>query len=225
MSILSAEIQRILCRLNVLCIFVPLGIISAMSGWSDIYTFWFNFFALIPLAGLLGNCTEELALHTGDLIGGLLNATFGNAVEMILTVQSLRAGLLTVVQGALLGSILSNLLLVLGMSFFAGGLFHKVQRFNRQGAACSTSLLMLACLAFIVPTVTQNSEAQASASAVLTVRMSFYCPLYVARKIFRVHPHEALLTSGISSDGVLDRSDVLFVPLFPVVHSLVVVQG
>lgn len=84
---------------------------------------------------------------SADLIGGLLNATFGNAVEMILTVQSLRAvsaivvvfhisppkGLLTVVQGTLLGSILSNLLLVLGMSFFAGGLFHHVQQFNRQG--------------------------------------------------------------------------------------------
>eukprot|EP01053_Blabericola_migrator_P005898 Blabericola_migrator_1__5897@NODE_2985_length_2140_cov_143_014954_g1867_i0_p2_GENE_NODE_2985_length_2140_cov_143_014954_g1867_i0NODE_2985_length_2140_cov_143_014954_g1867_i0_p2_ORF_typecomplete_len118_score14_09Na_Ca_ex/PF01699_24/1_3e18Borrelia_P13/PF05628_12/1_4_NODE_2985_length_2140_cov_143_014954_g1867_i06721025 len=87
---------------------------------------------MIPEAAILGSCTEQLALHTGDLIGGLLNATFGNAVEMILTVQSLRAGLIAVVQGTLLGSILSNLLLVLGMSFFAGGLFHKVQKFNAQ---------------------------------------------------------------------------------------------
>ncbi|EZG46461.1 calcium/proton exchanger [Gregarina niphandrodes] len=144
-------------KLNVLLIFCPLGLIAA-SRWGALYTFWFNFIALIPLAAILGQSTEELALHTGDLIGGLLNATFGNAVEMILTIQSLREGLLTVVQGTLLGSILSNLLLVLGMSFLAGGLFHHIQTFNRQGASCSTSMLMLACLAFILPTTLRDAH-------------------------------------------------------------------
>merc|ERR1712107_67874 len=99
-----------------------------MYGWGDSWCFWLNFFAMIPLAKFLGDATEELAVGpNNDTVGGLLNATFGNAVEMILTVQNLLAAkkdptYMNVVKGTLLGSILSNLLLVLGSSFFAGGL-------------------------------------------------------------------------------------------------------
>lgn len=165
-----AGLGMLLCtRLNITLVFVPLGILSAYFNWDDFATFWLNFVGLIPLAALIGNATEELALHTGDLLGGLLNATFGNAVEMIITVQALRAGLLDIVQGSLLGSILSNLLLVLGMSFFCGGLFHHVQKFNAQGATCSTSLLLLASLAFITPTVTSADGSATSAEDVLTI--------------------------------------------------------
>lgn len=180
--------------LNLLGIFSPLGLCAAWYNWGDTYVFWFNFLALIPLAAILGDATEELALHTGDLIGGLLNATFGNAVEMIITVQSLRAGLLTVVQGALLGSILSNLLLVLGMSFFFGGLFHHVQQFNRQGAACSTSLLMLACLAFILPTVTNRNDGS-NAASILTISRFTACLIgltYFLYLFFQLYTHLAL---------------------------------
>ncbi|OII74705.1 calcium antiporter [Cryptosporidium ubiquitum] len=140
-------------KLNIFFLFVPFGVLSYYLEWGPLATFWFNFIALIPLANLLGIFTEELALHTGEVVGGLLNATFGNAVEAILTVQGIRAGLITVVQGTLLGSILSNLLLVLGMSFFAGGLFHHVQKFNEKGASFSTSLLMLSCMAISIPTI------------------------------------------------------------------------
>lgn len=148
-----AALDIFFTKLNILFLFVPLGILSYYLDWGALATFWFNFIALIPLANLLGIFTEELALHTGQVAGGLLNATFGNAVEAILTVQGIRAGLITVVQGTLLGSILSNLLLVLGMSFFAGGLFHHVQKFNEKGASFSTSLLMLSCMAITIPTI------------------------------------------------------------------------
>eukprot|EP01054_Gregarina_sp_Poly1_P000035 Gregarina_sp_Poly_1__34@NODE_1007_length_5379_cov_95_368599_g705_i0_p2_GENE_NODE_1007_length_5379_cov_95_368599_g705_i0NODE_1007_length_5379_cov_95_368599_g705_i0_p2_ORF_typecomplete_len435_score39_07Na_Ca_ex/PF01699_24/4_2e27Na_Ca_ex/PF01699_24/8_6e22SelK_SelG/PF10961_8/0_12_NODE_1007_length_5379_cov_95_368599_g705_i039375241 len=179
--------------LNILMIFCPLGILSAQNGWGDLWTFWFNFFALVPEAAILGSSTEQLALHTGDLIGGLLNATFGNAVEMILTVQSLRAGLITVVQGTLLGSILSNLLLVLGMSFFAGGLFHKVQKFNAQGAACSTSLLMLASLAFITPTVARSDNANtADVLEISRITAVFIGVTYFLYLFFQLHTHLSL---------------------------------
>jgi len=108
---------------SVLLLFFPLGIISSAYGWNVQLTFWMNFLALIPLAKILGDATEELdaCLHS-EVISGLLNATFGNAVEMIITIQTLRIGLIEVVKATLLGSVLSNLLLVLGMSFLFGGI-------------------------------------------------------------------------------------------------------
>lgn len=198
--------SMIFTNINVMLIFCPLGAMSAMYGWGDLYTFWFNFFALIPLASILGVSTEELALHTGDLIGGLLNATFGNAVEMIITVQSLRVGLLAVVQGALLGSILSNLLLVLGMAFFAGGLFHHVQKFNAQGAACSTSLLMLACLAFIIPTIA-SSDSTSSTSVLMISRYSalLIAMTYFLYLFFQLYTHLSLFKDEAKEDEESDE--------------------
>ncbi|KAI9101010.1 Sodium/calcium exchanger protein-domain-containing protein [Phlyctochytrium arcticum] len=137
--------------INVLIVFVPLGIIAGLLNWSDTVIFMFNFIALIPMAKLLGLATEELALRTNQTIGGLLNATFGNAVELIVGLIALHNGLLTVVQASLLGSILSNLLLVLGASFLAGGIYHKNQRFNVTAAQTAASLLCIAVLAFVVP--------------------------------------------------------------------------
>jgi Ca2+:H+ antiporter len=101
----------------------PLGILSPTMGWGSDATFWLNMCAMIPLAKFLGDATEELAdAINNDTLSGLLNATLGNAVEMIITVQTLRKGFLRVVKATLLGSILSNLLLVLGSSFLLGGL-------------------------------------------------------------------------------------------------------
>jgi Ca2+:H+ antiporter len=109
--------------LCVLLVCFPVGVASNILGWGAPCTFWLNFLGLIPLAKILGDATEELAagLHN-DMLAGLLNATFGNAVEVVMMVQTLRAGLLDVVKATLLGSVLSNLLLVLGCSFFFGGI-------------------------------------------------------------------------------------------------------
>lgn len=110
--------------MNVLLLALPLGIAADWLKWGDVYAFWLNFVAMIPLAKILGDATEELAASLkNDMIAGLLNATFGNAVEVVITVQSLRAGLIRIVKTSLLGSVLSNTLLVLGMSFFCGGIF------------------------------------------------------------------------------------------------------
>lgn len=110
--------------MNLLLVFLPLGIAAHFLHWGDLWCFWLNFFALVPLAKILGDATEELAAALkNDMIAGLLNATFGNAVEVVFTIQSLRAGLVRIVKATLLGSVLSNTLLVLGMSFFFGGIF------------------------------------------------------------------------------------------------------
>lgn len=119
----------------------PLGILSYLLGWGPQATFWLNFLALIPLAKILGDATEELdaCLHN-EVISGLLNATFGNAVEMIITVQTLRLGLVEVVKATLLGSVLSNMLLVLGTSFFFGGIIELGSGRKNEGSAAAPAL-------------------------------------------------------------------------------------
>eukprot|EP01071_Lankesteria_metandrocarpae_P001964 Lankesteria_metandrocarpae@DN1993_c0_g1_i2.p1 len=191
-SDLAGVMSILLSKFNIVLIFCPLGILSDVYAWGALSTFWFNFFALIPLAAILGTATEELALHTGDLVGGLLNATFGNAVEMIFTVQALRAGLIRVVQGTLLGSMLSNLLLVLGMSFFAGGLFYHVQKFNAQGATCSTSLLLLACLGIICPTVTAPDSPPEDTLMISRYTALLIAATYVLFLFFQLYTHLSL---------------------------------
>ncbi|EER10760.1 vacuolar calcium ion transporter, putative [Perkinsus marinus ATCC 50983] len=141
---------------NALVVFVPIGICAGIFQWSPLWIFTTNFMALLPLANILGDATEELSAGLkNETLGGLLNATFGNAVEMIVSIQSLMLNLITVVKGSLLGSILSNLLLVLGMSFFFGGLGrrNKEQEFLETGPMTNMSMLLLACAAFAVPTV------------------------------------------------------------------------
>jgi len=121
---LTGMLMHPLC---VLLVCFPLGIASNELQWGAPTTFWLNFLGLIPLAKILGDATEELAagLHN-DMLAGLLNATFGNAVEVVMMVQTLRAGLIDVVKATLLGSVLSNLLLVLGCSFFFGGVMSGI---------------------------------------------------------------------------------------------------
>eukprot|EP01052_Picozoa_sp_SAG31_P027927 SAG31_NODE_2653_length_5296_cov_2.690591_3_plen_419_part_00 len=137
-----------------LLIFCPIGAMAKpVLGLSAVGVFSLNFLAIIPLAWVLGEATETLALHVGETLGGLLNATFGNAVEMIMSVFALQAGLVTVVQGSLLGSILSNLLLVLGMCFAAGGYYYKEQSFNVTAAQANSTMLLVAATALALPTV------------------------------------------------------------------------
>ncbi|KAI9223513.1 Sodium/calcium exchanger protein-domain-containing protein [Blastocladiella britannica] len=137
--------------INSLLIFVPIGIVAGVLGWSPTSTFWLNFLAIIPLAKLLSFATEELAMRTNQTIGGLLNATFGNMVELIVSGIALNNGLVKVVQSSLLGSILSNLLLVLGFCFFLGGTQYKMQLFNATAANTSSSLLAVSVMSLLVP--------------------------------------------------------------------------
>ncbi|KAG9245256.1 Sodium/calcium exchanger protein-domain-containing protein [Calycina marina] len=137
---------------NLLLIAAPVGIALNYVGVDGKIIFVVNFIAIIPLAAMLSFATEEISLHVGESLGGLLNATFGNAVELIVAVLALLDGQITVVQTSLIGSILSNLLLVLGMCFFFGGLRRKEQFFNQTVAQTAASLLALAVGSTIIPT-------------------------------------------------------------------------
>lgn len=138
-------------RINVLFAFIPLAYWSHAAKWSDGSVFILNFLAMVPLASMLGVFTEELAAHTNDVIGGLINATFGNAVELVVAIQALLANDFRVVQASLIGSVFSNVLLVLGMCFFFGGVHHKEQQFIAQGAVASIALLGLSGMALLMP--------------------------------------------------------------------------
>lgn len=137
---------------NILLLAAPVGIALNYAHVDGKVVFCVNFIAIIPLAGMLSFATEEISLHVGESLGGLLNASFGNAVEMIVAVIALAKGEVVVVQTSLVGSILSNLLLVMGMCFFFGGLRRKEQFFNQTVAQTAASLLALAIGSVIIPT-------------------------------------------------------------------------
>src|SRR5204862_6010805 len=115
--------------------------------WGGIATFVLAALAIVPLAGLMGEATETLAARLGAGVGGLLNATFGNAAELIIALVAMQRGLYDVVKASLTGSIIGNILLVLGVSMLAGGLRREKQKFDRSAAAASSTLLALAALA------------------------------------------------------------------------------
>lgn len=138
---------------NWLLLFIPVSIILELSHASKLLIFTTAALAIIPLAGLIGRGTEELADRVGPGLGGLLNATFGNATELIIALFALHAGLFEVVKASISGSIIGNLLLVLGISMLVGGWGREKQTFNRTGAGASAAMLFLAVVALVLPAV------------------------------------------------------------------------
>lgn len=139
--------------LNVFIIFIPVPIIGAYIGLPPTVIFITACLGIIPLAGLMGKATEYLSDKVGTGLGGLLNATFGNACELIIAFAGLRHGLVDVVKASITGSIIGNILLVLGGSILAGGLKYNNQTFNRTAATTSATLLALGAISLVVPAV------------------------------------------------------------------------
>ena len=136
-----------------LLVFVPLAVVAELAHWSPGLILISSALGMIPLAGLMGEATEELAALTGPKLGGFLNATLGNAAELIITIVALNAGKVTLVQASITGSILGNLLLILGFSMLLGGFRHGLLRFDRTMAGVSATMMILAVIGLIVPTV------------------------------------------------------------------------
>ncbi|XP_073292462.1 vacuolar cation/proton exchanger 3-like [Primulina huaijiensis] len=150
----SVPIVLIKAKINILLPFGPLAImlhyITNKHGW----VFFFSLLGITPLAERLGYVTEQLSFYTGPTVGGLLNATFGNATEVIISMYALKNGMIRVVQQSLLGSILSNMLLVLGCAFFCGGIHNKkIQVFDQAAAQVNSGLLLMAVMGLLFPAV------------------------------------------------------------------------
>lgn len=139
--------------LRYMLIFVPLAFLAEFFLPNPLLIFALCCVALVPLAGLLGEATEELAIHTGPKVGGLLNATLGNAAELIITIVALREGKFELVKASITGSILGNLLLILGLSLLVGGLRHGIQKFDRNLAGMSATMMLLAVTGLMIPTM------------------------------------------------------------------------
>ncbi|MCI0445457.1 calcium/proton exchanger, partial [bacterium] len=125
---------------------------------SHILLFFLSVAAIIPLAGLLSHATESVSAKTGDLIGGLLNATLGNLTELVIAVTALRQGMIDLVKASITGAVVTNTLFMLGTSFLLGGIKHRTQQFNRATARVQTGLLLLATIALLIPSAINSVE-------------------------------------------------------------------
>ncbi|KAI0683711.1 Calcium/proton exchanger [Cytidiella melzeri] len=144
--------------MNLFLVFVPLSAIAHYLNWDAALRFSFSFIAIMPLAALLGTATDQLSMKLGQTLSGLLNASFGNAVEIIVGIAALFQNEMRIVQTSLLGSILSNLLLVLGCSFLAGGIYNREGEFHATAAQAASSLMTLACLTLVIPAAYHSAK-------------------------------------------------------------------
>lgn len=143
--------------LSLMLLFLPLSLMAEGLHWGEIWVFIFSALGVIPMAGYIGSATESLAIYTGPRIGGLLNATLGNAAELIITLVAINAGLLELVKASITGSIIGNLLLVLGFAILLGGLKNGVQHFDRRQAGNYAVMLTLAIVALVIPSLFSHS--------------------------------------------------------------------
>jgi Ca2+:H+ antiporter len=187
-------------NLNYLLIFIPVAIGLRWSGANPLLVFAVAALAILPLSKVVGTSTETLGFFLGPTLGGLLNASMGNAPELIIGVFALKNGLITVVKASLTGSVLGNLLLTLGLAMFAGGLRYSKQTFNLQSARVATSMMFLAVAGLMVPALFHFSspatehEISLQIAAILLVvyGLSLVFTLVTHRKLFETAQPEEL---------------------------------
>jgi Ca2+:H+ antiporter len=190
----------------ILLLAVPASMLLDSRHASPILIFATACLGVLPLAGLMGRATEQISERTGPTIGGLLNATFGNAAELIIAIVALRAGLVDLVKASITGSILGNLLLILGLSLAAGGLKAPILRFNRTSAGMSSAMLALAVAGLVFPAVFHSlhpetrtatlafSELQLSEAVAVILAITYGCSL-----LFSLHTHKSVFGMDASS--------------------------
>jgi Ca2+:H+ antiporter len=231
--------------ISILILVIPLAILASLGGWGEVWVFMLSALGVIPLANYIGKSTEALAHFTGPRIGGLLNATLGNAAELIITIVAIREGLLELVKASITGSILGNLLLVMGMAMLLGGLRNGWQSFDRRSAANNAILLTLSVVALVIPSILSHYigdetsiKVEALSLGVAGVMIVLYgLGLFFSYKGMNqpvptgistpeiVHAPTwslttALIVLGVSTAGVAYMSELLVGAVEPVVASL-----
>ncbi|MBE6072806.1 MAG: calcium/proton exchanger [Clostridium butyricum] len=143
--------------LKYLLIFIPISFIAKFMNVSGSIMFVLSCLSIIPLAGLMGEGTEEISFYSGPKIGGFLNGTFGNATELIISIFALKEGMFEVVKSSIAGAVIGNILLVIGASMFAGGLKYKTQKFNAKVSDITSSMLLFAVIGLCIPALFTHS--------------------------------------------------------------------
>ncbi|MGK7939521.1 MAG: calcium/proton exchanger [Crocosphaera sp.] len=189
--------------LSVLLIFIPLSLASESLEWGATTTFIMAALAIVPLAAFMGKATEEIAVVVGPNLGGLLNATFGNATELILALVALKEGLIGVVKATITGSIIGNLLLVVGFSMLLGGIRYKEQKFQSVAARVNASSMNLAVIAILLPTAVQYTSTGIEEQTLqhLSIAVAIVLILvYGLTLLFSMKTHTYLYDVGIATE-------------------------
>jgi Ca2+:H+ antiporter len=185
---------------TVLLIFVPISIAAHYLEWGSLAVFISAGLAILPLAAWMGVATEEIAVVVGPSVGGLLNATFGNATELIIALVALKAGAINVVKASLTGSIIGNLLLVMGFSMLLGGLRYKEQEFQPTVARLNASAMNLAVIAILVPTAvnfTSSGVDEPTMQKLSVVVAIALIAVYILTLLFSMKTHSYLFDVGV----------------------------
>ena len=204
--------MKLKLSLDWLLIFVPAAAIVHYARPTEHVTiFVLAALAIVPLAGWMGHATEHLAEHTGEGVGGLLNATFGNAAELIIALAALQRGLYDVVKASLTGSIIGNILLVAGLSIFAGGIKYPIQIFQAVAARTQSTLLTLGGIALIVPALFHYLAGAGPAGHKLEVDLSLEISIvlmavYAGHLVFSLVTHKRLF-SGLPSSAETEQPE------------------
>ncbi|PZM85496.1 MAG: calcium/proton exchanger [Candidatus Melainabacteria bacterium] len=189
--------------LNLLFVFLPIPFLAEWLHWSPVIVFGSCCLAIIPIAGVMGKATEYLADRVGSGWGGLLNASFGNACELIIALSALRAGYVDMVRASITGSIIGNILLVLGLSMIAGGIKHQTQTFNRTAATTSATLLALAAISLTVPAVFHHAAhkgAHVNELRLALVISAVQFGVYILSLIFSLKTHKQLYVCVVDTE-------------------------
>jgi Ca2+:H+ antiporter len=195
---------------TILLVFVPISVAAHFLEWSPLVVFLTACAAIVPLAAWMGAATEEIAVVLGPSLGGLLNATFGNATELIIALVALNAGLTNVVKASLTGSIIGNLLLVMGLSMFLGGLRYKEQEFQPVVARVNASSMNLAVIAILMPTAVNVTTAGVSDISVKNLSIATAIVLitvYILTLVFSMKTHAYLCDVGEAEMDGEEHSD------------------
>jgi Ca2+:H+ antiporter len=183
--------------------FIPVSIAGHFLHWSSLVIFLTSAAAILPLAAWMGTATEEIAVVLGPSLGGLLNATFGNATELIIALVALNAGLVDVVKASLTGSIIGNLLLVMGLSMFLGGLRYKEQEFQPVVARVNASSMNLAVIALLLPTAMNYTSSGVSEGLLQKLSIAVAVVLilvYGLTLLFSMKTHAYLYDAGVAEE-------------------------
>lgn len=193
-----------------LLVFVPISIAAESLEWGSMTVFFTSAIAIIPLSIWLSTATEEIAVVTGPTIGGLINAVFGNATELIIALTALRAGLIDIVKASITGTIISNLLLVMGLSMLLGGFRYKEQEFKPVIARVNGSTMTLAVTALLLPAIMVYASNQVSATELNRLSIATAAVLmivYALTLVFSLKTHSYLYEVGLAElDGESSES-------------------
>ena len=189
-----------------LLVFIPISLLLYLFTKEESLIFLTSVLAIVPLARIMGYTTKEISLQTNPTVSGLFSATFGNAIELIIAILALRAGLIQVVQASLIGSIIGNILLLVGLSIFTGGLRFKNQRFNNETIAVSSTMLIIVVAGLAIPSVyyvlTPTGPHIQTLSSAVAVVMAL---IYLAGLFFSLRTHKDLFDASDEIKATLEK--------------------